>query len=97
MSLLADVQPDILKIDMGLIRGIDRDAARHCIVEGIRRTADRLDIRVVAEGIETEEERDALLDLGISLQQGFLFARPAVEDWIGAGSLGGLRPEARPA
>ena len=95
LSLLADVQPDILKIDMGLVRGIHDDTARYRIVEGIRRTADNLGILVIAEGVETAEERDALLDLGITLQQGFLFARPVFEGWVGDGALGGL-PRQRP-
>ena len=48
----------------------------NAIVEGIVLLAKRLDITIVAEGIETSEERDALLGLGVDLMQGYLFARP---------------------
>lgn len=90
LSLLADLQPDLLKIDLALVRGIDRDRVRRSIVVGIRGTAAELGIGVIAEGIETVEERDALLDLGITLQQGFLFARPAFDAWVGPDALDGL-------
>ena len=90
LALLAELQPDLLKIDMALVRGIDRDRVRRSIVEGIRQTAVELGVGVIAEGVETEGERDALLDLGITLQQGFLFARPAFEAWVGTDGLAGL-------
>ena len=93
LQMLADLQPDlpdILKIDMGLIRGVDTDRARHTIVGGICETARKLGLRVIGEGIETEGERDALLEMGIALQQGFLFARPVFEGWIAPEALDGL-------
>lgn len=76
LNLLAMFQPNVLKIDMALLRNIDRDAVKAAIVEGIVLVAKRLNIVVVAEGIETREECGALLDLGIELMQGYLFARP---------------------
>lgn len=79
LNLLATFQPNVLKVDMALTRGIDQDPVRSAIVEGVVLVAGRLGITLVAEGIETEGERDALLALGIVLQQGYLFARPAVE------------------
>lgn len=79
LNLLATFQPNVLKVDMALTRGIDQDPVRSAIVEGVVLVAGRLGITLVAEGIETEGERDALLGLGIVLQQGYLFARPAVE------------------
>lgn len=80
LNFLAMFQPNVLKIDMALTRGIDRDNVRHAIVEGIVLVSERLGITVVAEGIETLEERDTLLALGIDLMQGYLFARPVVGD-----------------
>ena len=77
LSLLADFQPDLVKLDMGLVRGIDADWARRVIVGGLVRICADLHVRVVAEGIETEAEHRALLDLGVTMFQGFLFARPA--------------------
>ena len=78
LDLLAAFQPDIVKLDMNLIRGIDRDRARGTIVRGIVGMAHQLGIRIVAEGIETAEEMLALHDLGITLMQGYLFARPQI-------------------
>ena len=93
LQMLADLQPDlpdILKIDMGLIRGVDGDRARNTIVSGICDTAGKLGLTVIAEGVETEGERDALLGMGVALQQGFLYSRPVIEGWVTAEALGGL-------
>lgn len=76
LNLLATFQPKVLKIDMALTRGIDQDNVRRAIVEGIVLVAERLNIVVIAEGIETHEECAALSALGIDLMQGYLFARP---------------------
>ena len=77
LSLLADFQPDLVKLDMGLVRGIDADRARQAIVGGLLRICAELDVGVVAEGVETEAEHRALRDLGATMFQGFLFSRPA--------------------
>lgn len=77
LNLLADYQPDILKLDMQLTRGIDRHRARRAIVAGVVQVCRALSITPIAEGVETEGEMRALLDLGIRLMQGYLFARPA--------------------
>ena len=79
LTLLAKFQPDIVKLDMELIRGIDSDRVRRAIVSSIRRMCDDLGIVLVAEGIETLDEYSVLRDLGVSLLQGFLFARPRVQ------------------
>ena len=79
LNLLADFQPDIVKLDMALTRGVDADRVRRAIVAGIVRLCEELRIRVVAEGIETLGECRALQDEGISLFQGYLFARPGFE------------------
>lgn len=76
LKLLSDFQPDLIKLDMDLIRGIDADAPRRHIVNHLVRLCADLGIDVIAEGIETVGERDALLDLGITRMQGYLFARP---------------------
>lgn len=78
LNFLAMFQPQVLKIDMVLTRGIDSDPVRMAIVEGIVLVSNRLGITVVAEGIETPKERDTLLRMGIDLMQGYLFARPAI-------------------
>ncbi len=77
MKLLADFQPDIVKIDMDLIRGIEGHRPRQAIVRSLVRLCEELAITVVAEGIETPAEQDFLRDAGIALMQGYLFAKPA--------------------
>jgi EAL domain-containing protein (putative c-di-GMP-specific phosphodiesterase class I) len=77
-ELLAAFQPDVVKIDMSLVRGIHMDPVRIAIVKGFVATCDELRIRVIAEGVEVREEVHALRALGVDLFQGFLFARPAV-------------------
>lgn len=77
LTLLADFQPDIIKLDMALVRGVDADKARQRIISGVQRICTDLGIRVIAEGIETVGERDFLASEGITLMQGYLFARPA--------------------
>lgn len=77
MKLLADFQPDIIKIDMDLVRNVDSNKARQAIVRSLVHLCEKMDIQVIAEGIETNAERDFLRDSGIHLMQGFLFAKPA--------------------
>ena len=79
LNLLAEFQPDIVKIDMDLIRDIDSIPARQSIVKGIVLVCTELGIKVLAEGIETPAERDFLKSLGIQLMQGYLFCRPAFQ------------------
>jgi len=79
LTLLAELQPDIIKLDMALVRGIDTDPVRQAIVQGILGVCRVLNIEVIAEGIETDGELRQLQGLGIYLFQGYLFARPAFE------------------
>jgi EAL domain-containing protein (putative c-di-GMP-specific phosphodiesterase class I) len=79
LNLLAGFQPDLIKLDMSLVRGIDRDRVRQAIARGILGVAEELDCEVIAEGIEAMEEMETLRELGIRLFQGFLLARPAFE------------------
>lgn len=79
LGLLADFQPDLVKLDMSLVRGIDSQPVRRTIVAGIASTCTALGCTMLAEGVETAAEYRALRDLGITLFQGYLFARPALE------------------
>jgi EAL domain-containing protein (putative c-di-GMP-specific phosphodiesterase class I) len=79
LNLLARFQPDIIKLDMELIRGIETSLARRVIVEGMARMCRKLGIVLIAEGVETEGELRALRDLGVRYLQGYLFARPLFE------------------
>lgn len=76
LNSLAEFQPDIIKLDMQLIRGIHTNPVRQSILRGILAVAEDLGISMVAEGIETLEEYRYLREQGIRLMQGFLFARP---------------------
>lgn len=77
LKLLSDFQPDLVKIDMDLIRGVDLNPARQAIVRSLVSLCREMAITLIAEGVETNSERDFLLDQGIELMQGYLFARPA--------------------
>lgn len=79
LNLLATFQPDVLKIDMELTRGIDQSASRQAILAGILLTCERLHIRVIAEGVETQAECQTLQQMGVHLIQGYYFARPELE------------------
>ena len=79
LNLLADWQPDIIKLDMCLTRNIDTDKVRRALVTGIVSICNALDIKVIAEGIETKEECLTLVNEGVNLFQGYLFARPGFE------------------
>jgi EAL domain-containing protein (putative c-di-GMP-specific phosphodiesterase class I) len=76
LDLLADLRPDFVKLDMSLVRRVDRDDARCRIVGHLLRLARDLGAAAVAEGVETTGERDALLSLGAPLLQGYLFGLP---------------------
>ncbi len=82
LSLLADFQPDILKIDRALIDGIDASAARQIIVRGLLDMAKHLGLSIVVEGVERIEEMAILRQMGVRYFQGFLFARPAIDRLI---------------
>ena len=79
LNLLADFQPEIIKIDMDMIRRIDSNRVRQVLVNAIVSACNDLNIQVIAEGIETEAELGTLRDIGVSLFQGYYLARPAFE------------------
>jgi EAL domain-containing protein (putative c-di-GMP-specific phosphodiesterase class I) len=81
LNLLADFQPDQIKLDMKLIAGIERRGPRQAIVRAISQICFDLGIDVIAEGIETEDEYRWLTSQGIHLFQGYLFAKPAFESF----------------
>jgi EAL domain-containing protein (putative c-di-GMP-specific phosphodiesterase class I) len=77
LDLLADLHPEFVKVDIAVVRDLDTHPGRYAVVQGIVETCRQLGITMIAEGVETPSERDALRTLGIRLQQGFLYARPA--------------------
>jgi EAL domain-containing protein (putative c-di-GMP-specific phosphodiesterase class I) len=80
LGLLVEFQPDLLKIDMKLVRGVDHSPARQAVITGIVGIADELGITVLAEGVETGAEFRFLSAAGIRLFQGYWFAKPAFEE-----------------
>ena len=76
LSTFAQLQPEIVKLDMSLIRGIDADPTRRKLVLSLYNLCAQLGIEVVSEGIETAAERDVILELGGDLLQGYFFCRP---------------------
>ncbi|WP_022722037.1 EAL domain-containing protein [Rhodopseudomonas sp. B29] len=78
LGLLAKLQPDLIKIDMEVLRDIHLNRAKQVIVAGLVGIARELDIRVLAEGVENEQECTVLRAAGISLFQGYHFAKPAL-------------------
>ena len=87
LALLADFTPDIIKLDMALVRGVDASRSRQAIARGMVRICQELGIQVIAEGVETAAECDFFLDEGVTLMQGYLFARPAFRALASAASL----------
>ncbi|HZY67163.1 MAG TPA: EAL domain-containing protein [Devosia sp.] len=79
LGLLAEFQPDLIKLDMELIRGVAGSPARQSIVRALVGLAKELDVMVLAEGVETEAELLTLRAAGIRLVQGYLFGKPEVE------------------
>ena len=73
LKSLAALEPDFLKFDASLVRGIHTSAIKRGLLESLRALAGKIQARVIAEGIELEEEFQALVGLGIELGQGFLF------------------------
>lgn len=72
------LEPDFVKLDMTLVRGIDQSPKKRTIVKGISQLCKTdLGIQVVCEGVERCSEREALAEEGLTLFQGYLFARPA--------------------
>lgn len=78
LSLLVDFNPDLIKLDMHLVRNIHQDPKRQAILRGVLATAGELGVKVLAEGVEQTAEYDTLRELGITLFQGYLFARPEI-------------------
>jgi EAL domain-containing protein (putative c-di-GMP-specific phosphodiesterase class I) len=79
---LVELRPDFVKIDIGLVRGVDADPSRRAVVVGLIHFAAEAGCQVIAEGIETPAERATITELGVTLGQGYLLARPApAETW----------------
>ncbi len=74
------LEPDLLKLDISLVRGIDTDAAKRSLCQALTGFAHATGAMIVAEGVETQPEADAVRMLGVDLAQGYVFARPGPPD-----------------
>ena len=70
---ILELQPDIIKLDLALVRDIDVDPARQALAAGLRHFAALTGTKLIAEGVETDAEAAAIRQLGVELAQGFLF------------------------
>jgi EAL domain-containing protein (putative c-di-GMP-specific phosphodiesterase class I) len=70
------IAPDIVKVDISLVRDIDKDRGRRALASALISFSDEMDMEIIAEGIETKAELDTLLELGVPYGQGFFLAKP---------------------
>jgi EAL domain-containing protein (putative c-di-GMP-specific phosphodiesterase class I) len=77
LEKIAHLNPRYLKFDMELVRDIDKSHVKREMTRALKAFAEKMDSRIIAEGIEREGEKQTLIDLGIDYGQGYLLARPA--------------------
>ena len=73
---MLELRPDFVKLDIGLVRGIDSDPARQALIAGMSYLAVKRKVLLVAEGIETAAERDTIRSLAVTFGQGYVLGRP---------------------
>lgn len=76
LTSFAMLEPDVVKIDMALVRDVDKNTTKQKLIHSVVELSRDMGIQVVAEGIETPAERDRCVELGVDLLQGYLLARP---------------------
>ncbi|MCU1279224.1 MAG: diguanylate cyclase/phosphodiesterase [bacterium] len=77
LTSFAQLEPEVAKVDMSLVRGIDAHPTKQKLVRSLVALCAELKLLLVVEGVETAAERDTLIELGCELMQGYLFARPS--------------------
>ena len=77
LSVLSELQPDYLKVDMSIVRGIETTPRKRRLLELLARFADATNTRLIAEGVETDAEAHALHQCGAHLLQGYLCGQPS--------------------
>lgn len=93
MRHILQLSPDLIKLDREIIAGIDTNQAQQALVAAMVSFASEIDAVLVAEGIETEAERDTLTGLGMTLGQGYLLGHPSVRPLDWAQWINGPRPD----
>ena len=78
LATIAEIRPDVIKLDMSMVHGVDNNPVKRSLIETLLTFADKVGCRIVAEGIETEAELTCLIRLGVHYGQGFFLGRPEV-------------------
>ncbi len=76
LASLAEIQPEFIKIDMSLVKGVDRDPVKRALLETAITFANKIGSKVIAEGIETKGQAVCLMDIGAHCGQGYYLAMP---------------------
>ncbi|HEU4582029.1 MAG TPA: EAL domain-containing protein [Polyangiaceae bacterium] len=76
LTTFAQLEPEIVKLDMSLVRDVNTNPTKRKVVRSMTQLAREIGALVVAEGVESEEELEAVVHLGCDFVQGFYFARP---------------------
>lgn len=97
LSHVLQLRPDIVKLDRRLITDIDRDDVRQALVASLVQFCGRMGADLVAEGVESQAELDALVTLGVPQGQGFLLGRPRLASTTLAPGAMSRVPRPRPA
>ncbi len=97
LTRLADLKPDIVKLDRALIRDCDQDATRLAIIRSMVQLAGEVGMKIVAEGVERAAEVAAAYAAGVRFMQGFYFARPTFEGIVRDEEIFPLGPNLRHA
>ncbi|MDI2589532.1 GGDEF domain-containing protein [Psychrobacillus sp. NEAU-3TGS] len=79
LNVITDVRPHYMKLDMKLIRDIDRDRTKQLLVSSLSEFANYSQINIIAEGIETKDELRTLIDIGVHFGQGYFIQKPATQ------------------
>ena len=92
--MLSELEYDVLKLDMKLVRSCSASSRGSTIIRHIVSMAHDLNMKIVAEGIETKEQAELMKELACDAAQGFYFARPMSIDNFEASVFGYVRPNA---
>jgi EAL domain-containing protein (putative c-di-GMP-specific phosphodiesterase class I)/ActR/RegA family two-component response regulator len=77
LSTFTHLEPDVVKLDMSLVRGADKEPTKRKLIKSMTGLCKDLNMIVITEGVETAGERDAVVEAGCDLLQGYLFGKPA--------------------
>jgi EAL domain-containing protein (putative c-di-GMP-specific phosphodiesterase class I) len=77
LNSFAQLNPEFVKLDMSLVRNVHKEPTKRKLIASMTGLCKDIGIRAIAEGVETPEERDVLVEVGCDLLQGYLFAKPA--------------------